>query len=132
MKQKPNPKQKGLGLLEVLAAVALLALGVSSIFGIIGTAATWNQQASMSTKAINFAAGVLETYRSRPDQIRVMPETAVDELDLDLEPPSGFAATVAIEEYDPNLDLYLVKVRVSWSESGESQGESLYAVWQGS
>lgn len=86
----------------------------------------------MSTKAINFAAGVLETYRSRPDQIRVMPETAVDELDLDLEPPSGFAATVAIEEYDPNLDLYLVKVRVFWSESGESQGESLYAVWQGS
>lgn len=132
MKQQPNLNQKGLGLLEVLAAVALLALGVTSIFGVFGNATAWNQQASMSTQAINYAAGVLETFRSRPDQIRAMPETAVEELNLGLELPTGFEATVSIEEHDPTLDLYLVTVKVCWSAKGESQGETLYAIWQGS
>lgn len=128
----PKIDERGLGLLEVLAAIALLALGVTSIFGVFGNATAWNQGAYRRTQAISFAAGIIEDYKARPDQIQPLPETAVGALNPDLEPPPGVEATVAIREYDSILDLYLVVVKVGWSSRGENERESLMAVWPGS
>lgn len=123
---------KGLSLLEVLAALALLVLGITAIFGGFGNATRWNQEAYLSTQAISFAAAIIENYKARPDQIRVMPETAVSDLDLDLEVPPGVEATVTIDEYDQILDLYRVVVRVNWSIRGYSRSEVLGCIWPGS
>lgn len=131
MKHKPKLNEKGLGLLEVLAAIALLALGVTSIFGAFGNAVAWNQDAYRSTQAVSYAAGVMESFRARPDLIRVMPASAVEEFNLGMEPPSGFEATVSIDEYDQTLGLYLLMVRVNWSARGENHEEVLSCLWPG-
>lgn len=132
MPQKPTFDQKGLSLLEVLVAMALLTLSVTYIMGGFGNAARWNQEAYMSTQAISLAAAVVETYKARPDQIRVMPETAVGHLGMGLEAPPAIEATVTIDEYDRVLDLYQVLVRVSWSVRGVNRSEVLGFVWPGS
>ena len=132
MLQKPTFDQKGLSLLEVLAAMALLTLGVTYIMGGFGNAARWNQEAYMSTQAISLAVGIVETYKARPDQIQVMPETAISHLGMGLEVPPGVEATVTIDEYDRSLNLYQVLVRVSWSVRGASRSEVLGFVWPGS
>ncbi len=122
--------EKGLGLLEVLAAMALLTLGVTSIFGSFSSAVAWNQEAARSTQAINLAAGIIEYYKARPDQIRVMPETSVGHLGIGMEEPPGVAATVTMTEHRiPGL--YLVTVRVSWSVRGVEQSEALGCVCPG-
>lgn len=123
--------EKGLGLLEVLAAMALLALGVTFIFGSISSAAAWNQEAARSTQAINLAVGIIEYYKARPDQIRARPETAVSNLDIGMEEPPGVTAAVTITEYHiPGL--YQVTVRVRWSVQGVERNEVLGCVWPGS
>jgi|GEM_PF-1639914 len=130
--KKPEFSQKGLGLLEVLAAIALLALGVTSILGGFGSAVRWTREAYISTQAVSMAAGVIESYKARPDQIRKMPETEVKNLDIGIEPPPGVEATVAIEECDQALDLYQVVVRVKWVVKGVNRSEVLVCVWPGS
>lgn len=122
--------EKGLGLLEVLAAMALLALGVTSIFGSFSSAVAWNQEAARSTQAINLAAGIIEYYKARPDQIRLIPETPVEHLDMRMEEPPGVTATVTITEHHiPGL--YQVTVKVTWSVKGVERSEVLGCVWPG-
>ena len=122
--------EKGLGLLEVLVAMALLALGVTSIFASFSSAVVWNQEAARSTQAINLAAGIIEYYKARPDQIRAMPETPVEHLDVGMEKPPGVTATVTISE-TAIPGLYQVTVRVTWSVKEVERSEVLGCVWPG-
>lgn len=123
---------RGLGLLEVLAAVAILSLAAASAFGVFTEATAWNRDASLRTQAIFFASGIIEELKARPDQVRVVPETPVEELGLELERPPGVQALVRMEEFGEGPDLYLVRVTVRWSDDDWRKGEVLAAVIWGS
>ncbi len=124
--------QRGFGLLEVLAAVVLLVLGVTSILGAFVNATAWNQGAGQRTQAISYASAVIEHFRAQPHLVQPMSETAINELSLDLEMPPQIDVVVAIREYDRILDLYMLVVKVGWS-AGEKPGmDSLVVVLPGS
>ena len=53
--------------------MALLALGVTFIFGSISSAAAWNQEAAREHAGHQPAVGIIEYYKARPDQIRARP-----------------------------------------------------------
>ncbi|NLV17290.1 MAG: hypothetical protein GXY50_08805 [Syntrophomonadaceae bacterium] len=123
--------EKGLGLIEVLAAMALLSLGVVILFGGFVNAHTWNRNAGQRSRAILFASGVIEELKARPDKVEPTSGSSPGQLDLELEVPEDLEVAVVIRSYDESLQLFMVEVSCGRWEGDRIKTENLTTILEG-
>lgn len=114
--------QKGLTLIEVLAALLLLALISASIPVIFGGAARWINQARMETTAINYGDSILDDLRSERDKLdQLNTGRNAEELSLGYGSPYP-GMNGAITRMQPQVslpNLYDVTLTITWSQAGQ-------------
>ncbi|MEA4923980.1 MAG: prepilin-type N-terminal cleavage/methylation domain-containing protein [Syntrophomonadaceae bacterium] len=116
--------QKGLTLVEILAALLLLSWLAFSITAIFGPAATWIAKARLETTAVSFAASMLEELRAEPEKISPLDSAkTAGEMGLDCESPSAaMCGQIARMQPQPSLPgLYEVTATVEWYQAGQPQ-----------
>jgi len=122
---------KGMTLIEVLAALVLLALLSTSMLTIFVPPAKWVSQARNQTTAVNYANALLENLRADRSRINTTAATGVaaDVLwpvgdQLHLASPANMQATIVMTPWQeipswPNENRYDVVVTVSWDGGNE-------------
>lgn len=63
-------KQAGFSLVEVLVALAILALISVAVLGIISVSSLWVIQAGQRTQATDYASSIIETIREHSSELR--------------------------------------------------------------
>jgi prepilin-type N-terminal cleavage/methylation domain-containing protein len=123
--------QKGLSLIEVLAALLLLSLLAVSIPAIFGPAATWVYKARTETAAVNYAASLLEELRSEPEKIdELNTGKTAEEVSLLTESPyPGMISQITRMQPQQTMpNLYDVMVTITWSQGGQPYNLQLSTV----
>ncbi len=114
---------KGMTLIEVLAALVLLALLSTSMISIFVPPAKWVSQARTQTTAVNYANALLENLRADRSRIDNFPAgVSADALwpvsdPLYIESPANVQATIVMT---PGGDGNLYDVVVSWNNGKET------------
>lgn len=121
----------GTSLIEVLAALLIVALVTASVLGLFRQGLLWNRGAALRTQSIAYGQAVIEEFRAHPDYIKINPDGAAAGLSTDIEPPPGIESRVYINSYDSNLLLYQIEVDLAWKVEGGTEREKLIAVLQG-
>jgi type II secretion system protein I len=117
-----DPRQSGMTLLEILVALAILALGLAALFNSVSlgtrTASIADQQRAATTAAQSLLA---ELGRSRPiaDGISEGAFSTGQSWRLDIEPLETPSAA------PPVLQGHKVMLMVSWPENGQSRSIAL-------
>jgi prepilin-type N-terminal cleavage/methylation domain-containing protein len=73
---RPDPREAGFTIVEVLVAIVLLAIGAMTVYGLLGSAAKNTQRAKATQVAIDKAQEELESLRSLTNRELAMTATA--------------------------------------------------------
>lgn len=120
--------EKGLTLVEVLAALLLLSCLAFSIPAIFGPVATWIAKARMETAAVNYAASMLEELRFEPEKLsRLNSGKTAEELGFGCDVPyTGMIGRISRMEPNSALPgLFEVTATVDWTQAGQPQSMQL-------
>ncbi len=109
----------GVTLVEAILALAILGIG---IFVLIETTARC-LAVIRTSKHYQNARAVLD--RGELDYPITATNAAEDNIVTDAEYPGGFKFSRSIEPVDGEEDLYIVKTKVTWSESGHASFEEV-------
>lgn len=142
MEQAAISNQKGMTLIEVLAALVLLSLLAITSFTVITTSTIWVLKAGKSTQAMTMANSIMEDIRANSNTIPagtfiLNDGTGDDSLVFfeNYENPDkwgNFKAEVKITEvqYDETSanNLLEVKIKVTWQENNQNYAEELTSI----
>lgn len=129
MARENQGAKNGYLILEVLAALGLVALAVHGLFLVFGSTMGWIRDAACRTQAVYYASSLLEELMAHPERLTTG-EFAPPELDLS-PPPSGFEAAVMVAWNQQETRTYRVKVEVTWDIKGRPRRQILAAVVRG-
>ncbi|MGE5398394.1 MAG: type IV pilus modification PilV family protein [Chitinophagales bacterium] len=124
--------EKGMTLIEILAALTILTMAIMVIITSFTTAIIWNAESGRRTRAIYFGSEVIEELKSNPSLVTntsgyVDYSSRVDYI----APPLGIGAKVSIFDYDTTLKLHTVLVKPTWNTRGIERSDSLQTVIRG-
>ena len=126
-------RQHGFTLAEMLAALAILLIGVTTLLYSLGSSVSLRR----STDARLAAAAAVEDVVLRVQQTGIRRRAGADtDLDLELVLPPEFAVEtfpgmrckVQVEEPKDRIDVWLLIVQASWLEAGEPMVEEFLRV----
>ncbi|MDH7601010.1 MAG: prepilin-type N-terminal cleavage/methylation domain-containing protein [Armatimonadota bacterium] len=106
----------GFTLVEVLAAAALLSIGLLAVVATSGTAREYHRRAALLSVGRAVAQNRIEKLRSMP--VSSLPAQAGTASDPVLPKGNSVVTTVSGYPTADETDLYRVVVRVSWPEGG--------------
>lgn len=117
--------EQGTTLLEVLVALAMLAVLTTTVLAIFSPTALWISKARNETTAANYAAALLEDLRDKRSLLQAVNDIAPEDLGL-AQPykpalPAGINARIDMEVMAGYGGLYKVEVSVNWSEGSEQR-----------
>lgn len=117
---KKQDREQGAALLEVLAALAMLAVLTTMVWAVFTPTGLWISKARNETTAANYAAAILEDLRDQ--RSRLQAADSISPVDLGLTQPykpdfpAGINARISIELMTGLSRLYKVEVLVGWNE----------------
>lgn len=120
---RDQDREKGTTLLEVLAALAMLAVLATTVLAVFTPTGLWISKARNETTAANYAAAILEDLRDQ--RSRLQPADGISPEDLGLTQPykpdfpAGINARISVEQIAGYSRLYKVEVWVNWNEGTE-------------
>lgn len=121
--QLVREQEKGSALLEVLAALAMLAILTTTVLAIFTSTGLWISKAGNETAAANYAASILEDLRDQRGQLQAAEHMVPEDLGLDQQYkpgfPAGINAHISMEPMAGYSRLYKVEVLVNWNEGTE-------------
>lgn len=128
-----SPSTAGFTLLELLVAMGILTLGVTTLLGVMTVGVDSRRSAEMRARAVTLAGRILQDVQRGhlaehplPEEYRDPGELAIPRLvveEVDGEPKLRY--TVDFASAEERADLVLVTVRVAWLEQGAEQGVAL-------
>ncbi len=121
----------GTSLIEVLAALLIVALVTASVLGLFRQGLLWNRGAALRTQSIAYGQAVIEELKAHPDNIKTDPDGVAAGLQTGIEPPPGIESRVYVTCYDRSMLLYQIEVDLAWKVKGRTEREKLVAVLQG-
>ena len=123
--QSERNREQGTTLLEVLAALAILAVLTTAVLAIFMPTGLWISKARNETTAANYTAAVLEDLRDQRSRLQIANGISPEDLGLDQQYkpdfPGGINACVNIELMAGFSGLYKVEVLVGWNEGTEQR-----------
>jgi prepilin-type N-terminal cleavage/methylation domain-containing protein len=134
--RQPAPErahERGFTLAEMLAALAILLIGVTTLLASLGDSISLRR----STDARLAAAAAVEDVLVRVQQTGIRRRAdAETDLDLELDLPGAFPVagfdglrcTVTAVDNKDRPDLWLLRVRMQWLEEGEAMTEEFLRV----
>lgn len=138
--QEPSPIctiwKRGMSLIEVLAALALIAVVAVSVSAALVSASAWNVLAADQSRATAYATEIMEQVKASAENLPALSQETYspvrgnwEELGLAVEGQrEEMTAQVRIDDYDEALDLYRVEVEVSWETRGRLRRVDLMSV----
>ena len=132
-RQRDTRQQAGFTLAEMLAALAILMTGITTLLLSISDSVAVRRSTDMRLAAAQSVEGVLLQVRETGIRRQVDGET---DLDLELATPQtyevpnrpGLRFHVTAEEHPHRADLWLVRMRATWMEAGEILNEDFLRV----
>lgn len=121
--QIDRDREKGTALLEVLAALAMLAVLTTTVLAVFTPTGLWISKARNETTAANYAAAILEDLRDQRSRLQAADSISPEDLGLTqlYKPdfPAGINARISMEIMTGFSRLYKVEVLVDWNEGTE-------------
>lgn len=121
--QSEQNQEKGATLLEVLAALAILAILTTAMLAVFIPTGLWISKAGNETSAANYAAAILEDLRDQRSRLQTANSILPENLGLvqQYKPgfPVGINARISMEPMAGYSKLYKVEVLVNWNEGTE-------------
>ncbi len=121
--QSEQNQEKGATLLEVLAALAILAILTTAVLAVFIPTGLWISKAGNETSAANYAAAILEDLRDQRSRLQTANSISPENLGLvqQYKPgfPVGINAHISMEPMASYSKLYKVEVLVRWNEGTE-------------
>ncbi|MDD3023813.1 MAG: hypothetical protein PHE26_07945 [Syntrophomonadaceae bacterium] len=118
-----NERERGTSLLEVLAALAMLALLTTTVLAVFLPAGLWIKRAREETTAANYAAAILEELRDNRSLLQPVKEISPEDLGLSEQYrpdiPHGIEAHITTELINGYSQLYKADVLVMWKEGNQ-------------
>ncbi|NPV26196.1 MAG: hypothetical protein HPY81_01805 [Firmicutes bacterium] len=108
--------QQGLILLEILAALLLIAISFTMVLGLFGPMWRSYTSAKNITVATNVAQGIVDGLKHNPNRLIPGVYDSVAELNLPVVVPVGFSVEVEISPKADEPGLFKVIVTVTWQE----------------
>ena len=125
-------REAGMSMIEMMAAVAILGLGILAAASSQLTAMKYTRQSQLRTEAYYLAAQQMEMFQSmtasQVADIKALGSYPNDVDNNPIDPDPGdnreraFNRSWDIQEDDPIDGLFTITVTVSWASSGGAQG----------
>jgi len=137
---KDPPDSEGMTLIEVLAALAVISLLAVAVSATLVNASGWNRLAADETKAVAYAAEMMEAIRASAGRLPGLSGSTYSVglgnwSDLAVSTSGerdGMQAQVSVSGYEIDAGLYRVDVEVSWETVGKPHVIQLTGViWAG-
>ncbi len=117
-------RSEGFTLVEVLAAILVLSIGVTSLLAVMGTGLTTHRESDLRVQASDAVRLVEADLLSR---LFAGEQTGADPRDLENVPLTGrpgMRYSVKFRKNPALTDEFLAEIEITWMEAGETRGES--------
>lgn len=116
--------EQGFTLLEILTALAILIIGVTSLLGALSLGLETRRGAEQRSRAVLLADQVIQDLRSRGTVSAASPvDLSIDAIavtNIDGFPGMKYSVQFVTEPEHPNL--LLARIRISWNRQGSDVG----------
>jgi prepilin-type N-terminal cleavage/methylation domain-containing protein len=111
-------EQKGFSLIEVLAAILIIAVTITPIYYVLTYNSLVIAASGRQTQAMLYAQEIMERLKANPHSLGVAEgeydASNLDQLGISEAPPVGLVPLVIIAWENQSLGLYRVTVKVQW------------------
>lgn len=131
----PIRRQRGFTLIEMIVAMGILVVGVSSILALLSFGATLQQTAESRNEAALAAAQVIDELRNDPQIFSLQKDGSVSapstlSITREIAGHPRLTAFVEMRENPALAGEYTAMVRIGWKERGQRRTESFRTILQ--